>query len=273
MGQHGHMTASGAPDEMRWRRDILERMDRASEVLDRIESNEPYFVEPKSDLAGDREQIPDIWVDTIATRRLKIAVDYLAGVRDLVVSGTHLYAPFPLLRAVLESTATSVWLLEPDDRKVRLQRLIGLHIDDTNNKKAVQYMLPEEFRDDFDHEPGIRRMVTASGSPRGKCKFPDYTSVIRAVDDLPGEGASMLLAWRVCSGFSHGLSWATAGLMPQSNHEMIGPTLRRVETSPNYQLVSTVARTAVRTIERADCLFAVRRTMRPHTITFNFTRD
>jgi len=248
-------------------------MSKAGFVLDRIESSEPYPVEPQSDLAGDRDQVPDLWVDTLAVRRLKVAVDFLAGVRDLVIGATHLYAPFPLLRAVLESSATVVWLLEPDDRKIRLHRLVGLHIDDTSNMKAVQFMLPEDLRDPLDHEPGVKQMVTDSGSSRGKCKFPDYTSVLKKVDDLPGEGASMLLAWRVCSGFSHGLSWATTGLMPQSNREQIGPTLHRAETSPNYQLVSSLVRTAVRTIERADCLFEVRRTRRPHEIRFNFTRD
>ena len=131
-------------------------MQRVGAMLDRIESNEPYLVEDLSDLAGDREQIPDLWLDTIATRRLKVAVDYLAGVRDLVTSGIHYYAPFPLLRAVLESAATAVWLLESDERPVRLRRLVGLHIDDTNNKKSVQFMVPEQYRDPFDHETGYQ---------------------------------------------------------------------------------------------------------------------
>lgn len=186
--------------------------------------------------------------------------------------GTHFYAPFALLRAVLESSAAAIWLLEPDNRTIRLQRLIGLHIEDTNNKKTVQFMLPEDLRDPFDHEPGIRQMVADSGSPRGKCKFPDYTSVLKKIDDFPNEGGSMLLAWRVCSGFSHGLSWATSGLVPQSNREQIGATLHRVEISPNYQLVSSIVETAVRTIERADCLFKIRRTTRPHEIKIGFTR-
>ncbi|MFD5329794.1 hypothetical protein [Streptomyces sp. NPDC127092] len=267
------MTADPAPDDDHWREEIFDRLNRASGVLNRIEADEPYPVEPASDLAGDREQVPDLWVDTLATRRLKVAVDYLAGLRDLVNGGTHFYAPFALLRAVLESSATAVWLLEPDDRKIRLQRLVGLHIDDTNNKKAMQFMLPEDLRDPFDHEPGIRQMVTDSGSPRGKCKFPDYTSVLKKIDDLPDEGGSMLLAWRVCSGFSHGLSWATAGLIPQSNREQTGATLHRAEISPNYQLVSFTVKTAVRTIERADCLFKVRQTARPHEIKFGLRRD
>lgn len=245
-------------------------MNRGVDVLNRIESNDPYPVEPDSDLAGDRAQIPELWVDTLATRRLKVAVDYLAGIRELMNAGRHYYAPFALLRASLESSAAAVWLLKPDDRKIRLQRLVGRHIDDSNNKKAVQSMLPEEFRDPFDHEPGIKRMVTASGSPRKKCKFPDYTPLLKEIDDLPGRGASLLLAWRVCSGFAHGLSWATTGLIPQSNREQIGPTLHRFEASPNYQLVATLVNTAVRTIERANCLFEVRRTNRPHDITFKF---
>lgn len=246
-------------------------MRRAGAILDRIESNEPYPVEDMSDLAGDREQVPDLWLDTIATRRLKVAVDYLAGVRDLVTGGVHFYAPFPLLRAVLENAATAVWLLESDDRSIRLKRLVGLHIDDTNNKKSVQFMIPEQYRDPFDHEPGIKKMVRDSGSPRGKCKFPDYTGVFRTIDDLPGDGASMLLLWRVCSGFSHGLTWATIGLIPQSNRSQVGDTLHRFESSPNYQMVETVVRTAVRAIELADCYFQVRRIARPHDIRFEFS--
>jgi len=247
-------------------------MDRAADILDRIESDEPYPVEERSDLAGDRDQVPDLWLDTVATRRLKVAVDYLAGVRDLMTVGLHYYAPFPLLRAVLESAATAVWLLESDERSVRLRRLVGLHIDDTNNKKSVQFMVPEQYRDPFDHEPGIRKMIQESGSPRGKCKFPDYTAVFKAIDYLPGEGASMLLAWRVCSGLSHGLTWATTGLIPQTNRAQVGPTLHRFAGAPNYQLVATMVRTAVRAIELADCYFQVRRTTRPHDITFEFTR-
>lgn len=258
------------PDDDYWREQIFERMNRAARVLDRIESNDPYPIEPDSDLAGDRAQVPDLWVDTLATRRLKVAVDYLAGVRDLVNSGTHFYAPFALLRAVLESAATAVWLLKPDDRKTRLERLIGLHIDDTNNKRSVQAMLPEDLRDPLDHEPGINQMITDSGSPRRRCKFPDYTMVTKTIDDLPGEGGSVYLSWKVCSGFSHGMTWATTGLIPQSNRVQVGPSLHRAEISPNYQLVAAQVLTAVRTIEHAHCLFEVRRIGRPHSVTYEF---
>jgi hypothetical protein len=83
------VTADPATGDDLWRKEILERMSRASEVLDRLESPEPYIVEPESDLARDGAQA-QMWVDTIVTRRLKIAVDYLAGLRDLVFIGTHL---------------------------------------------------------------------------------------------------------------------------------------------------------------------------------------
>lgn len=258
------MTAE--PDDVNWRGKIIERMNHAAKVLDLIEGDDPYPIEQDSDLAGDRAQVPDVWADTLATRRLKVAVDYLAGVRDLVTNGTHFYAPFALLRAALESAATAVWLLEPDDRKTRLERLVGLHIDDCSNKKSVQAMLPEDLRDPFDHGPGINKMVTDSGSPRRKCKFPDYTSVMKAIDDFAGEGGSVYLSWKLCSGFSHGSTWATMGLMHQANRVQIGPTLHRVELSPSYDLVSAQVGTAIRTVERAHSLFQIRRTGRPHKI-------
>ncbi|MGW3282878.1 hypothetical protein [Nocardia rhamnosiphila] len=258
--------STSRPDDSQWRDAINQRMHEASAVLGHIESDDPYPVEPASDLAGDRDQVPDLWVDTLATRRLKVAVDYLAGVRDLVNNGTHFHPPFALLRSVMESSATAVWLLEPELRKTRLERLVGWHIDDTNNKKSVQAMLPESFRDPFDHEPGIKKMVAAVGSPRKKCKFPDYTNVMRGIDDFPKDSASMLLAWRVCSGMSHGTDWAALSLLPQSNRQQIGPTLHRAEITPNYQVVASLTGTAVRTIERAHCYFEIRRTARPHSI-------
>lgn len=64
-------------------------MDRAVAILDQIESNEPYPIEYRSDLDGDREKIPNLWLDTIATRRLKVAVDHLEVLRDLVTGGVH----------------------------------------------------------------------------------------------------------------------------------------------------------------------------------------
>ncbi len=109
------------PDGSQWREEIFRRMNAAAAVLHNIESHDPYPVEPASDLAGDRDQVPDLWVDTLATRRLKVAVDYLAGIRDLVNTGTHFHAPYALLRAVLESSATAVWLLDPEERKTRLE--------------------------------------------------------------------------------------------------------------------------------------------------------
>lgn len=255
------MATEPDPDDDHWRSEIVERMNKAGCALERIESDDPYPVEPGSDLAGDREQVPDIFTDTLATRRLKVAVDNLAGLRELVNNGVHFYAPFTLLRAVIESASVAVWLLEPADRKTRLQRVIGAHIEDTNTKKAPQAMIPEEFRDTFDHNPGIKRMVADSGSPRGKCKMPDMTSMLREIEDLPGDPGSLLLAWRVASGVAHGLSWATVGLLPGTNREQIGPTLHRFEAAPNYQLVSNLTSTAVRTIERAHCWFEVRRTV------------
>lgn len=54
------------------------------------------------------------------TRRLRLARP------DLRERG----APSALLRAELETTTTAVWSFAPDDRKIRLQRRVGLYIDD-----------------------------------------------------------------------------------------------------------------------------------------------
>ncbi|UZG55653.1 hypothetical protein [Rhodococcus opacus] len=118
------MTSNLGPDDDHWRDEALKRMNKASNVFHQVESYDPYPVEPGSDLDGDRVQIPVLFVDTLATRRLKVAVDYLTGLRELLNAGTHFYAPFALLRASLESGATAVccWNRRPKDPTATTRR-------------------------------------------------------------------------------------------------------------------------------------------------------
>lgn len=258
-------------NELNWRWEVVNTMAVAGDVLRRIGGDFPYPVEDQSDLAGDRLQVPTLWVDTLALRQLKVAVDYLSGIRDLMRDGTQHFAPFGLLRAALEAAATSVWLLESDDRTTRLQRLIGFQISDTNNKKTYQAMLPPEFRDTFDHESAIHQMVADAGVKRGTCKFPNNTSLMRQLDDFPDNNRSLLLTYCICSGFSHGFGWATVGLAAVVSQEQLSPTHAYMLAKPNHELLFKLVNSCVRTIQRAHVLFEIRRTTRLHSIRIQTT--
>lgn len=249
------------------REQIMARMNRAAPFIHLIESGDAFEVESGSDLAEDRVRNPLLWVDSVASRRLKVAVDDLTGVRDLVANGTHMHAPFALLRAVVESAAVAVWLLEPDDQITRLKRLVGLHISDTENKKSYNALLPDELRDNYDHEPGITSMVKAIGVQRRKCRFPDYTSVVREIDDLPGESHSLFLVWKVCAGVSHGMTWSLNSTTTELSRVEVAEGAYIAHREPAYGLLVSFVGTAVRTIERASVLFKIRCTARPHKIT------
>lgn len=248
------------------REQIMARMSHAAAFIYRIESGDGFEVEPGSDLARDRERNPLLWVDSIALRRLQVAVDDLAGIRDLVNNGTHMHAPFALLRGVVEAASVAVWLLEPEDRITRLKRLVGLHIYDTENKKSFNALLPAEFRDNFDHEPGITSMVKAIGVQRKKCRFPDYTALVRDIDDFPGEGHSLFLVWKVCAGVSHGMTWSLNSTTSELSRVEVADGAFIAQREPAYGLLASFVGTAVRTIERASVLFDVRRTARPHSM-------
>ncbi|WP_433709649.1 hypothetical protein ACQP2U_24615 [Nocardia sp. CA-084685] len=250
-----------------WRDKIQELIDHHRSLFDKAGRQIPYPVEPASDLQTDRDRVPDLWVDSVVQRQIAHSIDCAQGIRDLAEIGTHSFAHFVLIRGIFESSAMAVWLLESDDQKIRLGRLLAQHADHWREYKNAYDLTDIDVGTLYaDRATGLKKMMQDAGLRPADCKFPGYTKLIKTVDDSPCTPTSLELAWRLCSGVAHGKTWATAAVTTEVEP---GPTIVSGQYSgrmPDYQTVKTMLGTAFRTLSHADVLFEIRRTSRPHAI-------
>jgi hypothetical protein len=251
-----------------WRIEVDALIRRYDYLLEKYERDERYAVASGSDLWQDRCRLPDLWVDSVVSREMAHSIDCLHGIRDLAAYGTHFYAHFVLMRAVLESSATVVWLLQPDDQNLRLRRLLAQHNDNWRERKNVYGLtdMPSEVAC-AEGQAGLKRMVDHVGLSAADCRWPGYTAIIKETDDLAGTPSSVELVWRICSGVAHAKTWAITDV----THEVAeGPKIESGRYSarvPSYEMVRLLLDNTFRTAGHADALFDVRRTARPHSMT------
>jgi hypothetical protein len=228
--------------------------------------------QPGSDLSIDESRLPDIWTTTVVHRSLKHVVECLSVAGALVPGEEWMHAPFVLLRGAYESAALAVWLLEPDSVDARLNRLIAQHEDSWKySAKAYSGTTLDDGGLHDTRRKSVTRMIEDAGVDPSECRFPGFERLIESADDFPGDGKSLLTAWRVCSGVSHAKTWALNAVsieVDRISEFEHGHISARVA---NPGLAVTLLAAGRRTVERARALCAVRTSARPHSIRVEMT--
>jgi hypothetical protein len=98
---------------------------------------------PRSSLRGDDDRAHPYQLSHAVWHSLSNAVDHLSCLRALLGDAKiiHMYAPFTLVRAVLENACAAVWLLQPPQRKDRLTRRLRLAIADIRNGEQARQLI------------------------------------------------------------------------------------------------------------------------------------
>jgi hypothetical protein len=163
------------------------------------------------------------------------AIDHLrlVGESGRRQSGTNPFAFATLVRTTITATATALWILN-EDRDVRRRRLLEVVADDYNAyrtfRNVVAAKVPQQERADFDAEATVLSsrsawIVAEYNSLAGVVcknlkeitqKTSDRDMVLSAgayIDPTPftdglGPDGQLLGAWKVLSGYAHGLPWA-----------------------------------------------------------------
>jgi hypothetical protein len=220
-----------------------------------------YDIEPGSDLDLDHQRMKGLLVGHSVERSLHHSLDCLWGLNQLlVVNGPQHYAPYVLIRGALESAATAVWLLTPEDRTARLQRRVALEVD--NSKEASRAMSAAGRADEDrteQHKSGMNTLLRDAGLILKNCQWKGYSAVVREIDTAPASRQSVELAWRACSGMSHGKLWSFQVFAAESNRRITDDGSLQAEFSPSYHGLASVLDVAVQTVHRADVLFDERR--------------
>lgn len=148
------------------------------------------------------------------------AVDHLDAVRALVQDAgiLHARAPFTLLRAALENSATAVWLLAPTNRNERVLRRLRLQwADALDGEKAHQLVGAEPQLSRAGWKAKLEAVARARGMPDEQVQTVtgqrvSYSGIVKAAgeeaqdSDLTGRDA--LFCWMLASGIAHAKVWA-----------------------------------------------------------------
>jgi hypothetical protein len=102
-----------------------------------------FRVEQGSELDHDDRALGDYALSYAAWDALAHAVDHLHMLKTGVDNGvtTHPFAPFTLLRAAIENSATAVWLLSPESTEDRVTRRLQQAAKDINMSEDIKELI------------------------------------------------------------------------------------------------------------------------------------
>ncbi|NKX55180.1 hypothetical protein [Arthrobacter mobilis] len=218
----------------------------AKAILDRLEALAPFCardadtddIEPDSPLAWLDARFASLHgVSGLLKQSLSAAMDNTQALRRLLFveepSGRIFYrlnthAPYSLVRTIIECGSTVLWALLPDEGRESARRSLVLIAREVFNAASFWGTYLEEFHpvrhgQALEYFDGLRRAVNdsaealqlppvfsqkAGGSWGYATKNRTQTAILK---DLHGQVAPELIyVWQFCSGYSHGLEWASA---------------------------------------------------------------
>lgn len=170
-----------------------------------------------SSLAGDDRASAPYKVSHVVRRGLEAATEHLDALHALVLRAgiLHPAAPMTILRATIETAATAAWVLHPSARPVRVERALGLALQDTNDQHRLERSqnLPTS-RPVEDRRAAIQAVADRSLGVGTRLVQPTGTSIVTYVEEAAAtEAVGLYAAWQVCSGFAHGRTWPVISVL------------------------------------------------------------
>ena len=167
---------------------------------------------PGSSLRGDDDQAFPYALSHAVWDALDHAVDHLTCLQALLRDARviHRFAPYALVRGALENACAAVWMLEPPRRADRLARRLRLAIDDVRNGEQARQLTGQQGpRSKQDRLDQIAAIAARAGLDEQALKNRvSYTEIVKAVDASGVPGSLIEFSWKICSGLTHGDSWA-----------------------------------------------------------------
>lgn len=250
------------------RRLTEEEIDHAATILfTRIENEGRAVAElvgiphaPASPLVGDDRASDPHKVSGTALRALSTATDHLDALKTLIVdAGTlHLYAPFTLIRGAIETASAAVWVLAPTTRAERVKRSLQLGVRDAIDGNTVAeeacVPIPRPLADRREQVDNIARALGVA-TP---VKAATSTEIVRGAQEVVDTSMNVLTAWRVCSGFAHGRTWATVSVLEREEFESHTPGDVLLKLTSSVDRVMWAAWAAADTIDKGVELYRSR---------------
>lgn len=222
-----------------------------------------------SDLAADDASVHPYEVSHAAWAAITAAVSHLGCLRDSLFIETsrdafqariHTHGQFMLVRGGLETASHAVWLLESDDRKVRLLRRLQGDYAETRQVDEVKRVMGLPTGTKASRFADLSPLAQQAGiDPNEIKKTPDYTTIVRAAGQHIGiDPAVTVVIWKACSSLAHG---EVRGQIAYLSKEVLGevsPGVAMARVTANVLLLTTGVHAAVAMTRTALDLHAKR---------------
>lgn len=218
------------PEELRHAHEVVRRLDQWRVLADRFPREQRVPNGPGSDLDGDDAVTAYMQVSHTIQTCLGMAHDNMRAVDEILRPGGELRAPmyahYPVLRSILEASATAKWILLPEDRRGRVSRALRFRLTDLKHDRDLNAEIrntlsqladrPDEedlakWEDgiklrDAQRTQTIREIANDQKIAWSEIKdgLPGTVRVIREVSGVPGApGWYVAHLWKIMSGLSH----------------------------------------------------------------------
>lgn len=216
-------------DDLKSAHELLRRLEMLSKVVDLYDTVSSVEILPHSQLAADDRATAWLQLSHGVRSYMNLAADTARALpRMLIVDGAltvPMHAHYPLLRSLIEASAQTVWVLQPDDHPERVQRSLRARVTeqkwdaDLNNEVMRSAELygattndelsvgAAKFQQrDTRLRAKLRALSDAAGLDWGitSSGLPATATILRRVggiENVPGELAASI--WRLISGLTH----------------------------------------------------------------------
>jgi len=222
-----------------------------------------------SDLAADDASLHPYQVSHAAWAAISAAVSHLGVLRDSLFTQTaparvttrvHTHGQAALVRCALETASRAVWLLEPEDRQVRLLRRLQQEWDESREIEEVRRVMGEPAKSKADRFERLSPLAQQAGvDPAAITERAVYTTIVRAAGRyLDIDPAVTVVIWKACSSLAHG---DYRGQFAYLTKEILGeasPGVAQVQVTGNVLLLNAGVYAAVGMTRTAFDLYAKR---------------
>lgn len=237
-----------------------ERLATLFQEIDKWGAGEaqPVDVQRGSRTAGDDSVTAPYHLSHAVAVALGAAQDHLHALRTLVAdAGTlHTSSPFTLVRAAMEGAAQALWLLQPDDRRVRALRRFKMAVRDADERRRAHMRILEmNPKENVEREQLFKaacdrfvELAEPSGITRQEVmeRSAGFGTMVAASGPYAGVSCEQMEGmWRMASGYAHGQTWSllgTADLAPQGAWSQDGVRIYKITADvPTVWMVTSLA--------------------------------
>lgn len=209
-----------APGEYEWAQRILSLLDDHAQLSHKI--NHQSEVRPGSSLMGDDKTSPALPLSYYLRYLLTAAADNFSAIRSMMIASEnashinlalHPFAPYTLVRNVIECAGTSYWILSPSSRPKRIHRHAMMELDDAKKSRSAVTQYGGDGEQTYARR--VELIKTMIARYPNEIAWKDVTAGFSVTEALREIGAvsaftsvNPLGAWQLASGMAHGKRWA-----------------------------------------------------------------